>query len=285
MSASAHHDAVNPTGPQAASLSASIASGQAASDQVTTRPALTRRQSLLSLEKVYDCVLELEQMKRTQPQMMHYVSVAPEGAADLEAVKDALEDSKARYERAGKELWDATQAGQPLGISTPHPFVSLLAPAKGKKLLPRILRHTTADQTLTIFLLMLATFDSLDVVQQAPLLDLPKPATNAATPLAAAATPHAKERAEAEHSSDLFLNTVAPAFINFLSKQPLKVMAGLLGVFLDQNDLPRAARSRAGVALLTSFLSRAHLLKKMSGGSEDEADSEMAPDEEALGRW
>lgn len=266
VSPSSHSDAVNATGPEAATLSEAIAAG--AGGQTQTRAALTRRQALLALEQIYSCVLELEQIKRTQPQMAHYVSIAPESATDLDAVKQALQDGQGRYEELTKKLWEASKVGQPLEISNPHPFVSLLAPPKGKKLLPRILRHTSPDQTLTIFLLILATFQTLDVVQNARILDLPKPADPFSV--------EARSRQDVEFNSDSFLATIAPAFINHLSKQPLRVVAGLLGVMLDRNDMLAVGQSRAGIAILTAFLSRAHILKKLAGSAEAGEDQSKA---------
>lgn len=281
VSLSNQQEAVGATGPEAATLSDAIAGG---AGQTGTRTALTRRQALLALEQIYNCVLELEQIKRTQPQMAHYVSIAPETASDIDAVKQALEESKVRYEDLRAKLWELSKVNQPLEISNPHPFVSLLAPPKGKKLLPRILRHTSPDQTLTIFLLILATFQTLDVIQNAPILDLPKPADSFSV--------EARSRNDIEFNTDTFLATVAPAFINHLAKQPLRVVAGLLGVMLERNDMVVVGKSRAGIAFLTAFLSRAHILKRLATtaseiGEEAAKDpSEVSPPTEGdIAHW
>lgn len=273
VSPSEHHEAVNATGPEAALLSKSIAAG---GSRTGTGAALTHRQALLALEKVYTHVLDLEQIKRTQPQMASYVTVAPADATDLEDVKQLLADSQTRYEEVSKMLWDSTKVSEPLDVSNPHPFISIMNPSKGKRILPRVLRHTTSDQTLTVFLLFLATFSTIDVVQQAPLLDQPRPG-DSTSPL------HA-QRADLETSLDAFINNIAKSFSDHLAKQQLRVVAGLLGVFIERNDIVLVAKSPAGLTFLTHFLTRGQDLKKLAG-TEDPELKKDEPDQAQLDHW
>ena len=81
----------------------------------TSKAALSRRESLAILERLYHIVLQLEQMRR-------------EPAATDSAAQKQLADT----------LWEELRVLEPLGISDPHPFVSLLNHVKGKRLIPRV---------------------------------------------------------------------------------------------------------------------------------------------------
>lgn len=120
-------------------------------------------------------------------------------------------------------------------ISFPHPFISLLTPTKGKRLLPRLLRHLSPSQTLTIFTLLLACFTQLDVVWNAP------------PPL----PPHTKDEERREKETDVFLGAVVPAFLSVLDRCELRMVAGMVGLVAERCDVLALARTR--VRLDSSF--------------------------------
>lgn len=112
--------------------------------------------------------------------------------------------------------------------SDPHPFISLLTPTKGKRLFPRLLRHLTSAQVLTVFTLLLACFSQVDVVRYAP---HPVP-------------PHSKDDEAKEKETDLFLGAIIPAFLGVLDRCELKIVAGMLGLIVSRCDVPRMSRTR-----------------------------------------
>lgn len=75
----------------------------------TQKPALTQRQVLLALEKLYSLVLEMEQVKRLQTGLTVAASNDP-------SVNAELEENRARYTQLGQELWQTLCATEPLDI-------------------------------------------------------------------------------------------------------------------------------------------------------------------------
>lgn len=124
---------------------------------------------------------------------------------------------------------------------------------------------------------MVATFHQIDVVQRAPLLDresfLNKPAQAIS-----------RVTKDLESETDLFLSTIIPAFLATLGKQPLRIVGGLLGLFLERNDLPKLAQTKPGIAFLTLFMSRAELLKQNVQAGEG-APEVPAPSEQEVQHW
>ena len=59
----------------------------------------------------------------------------------------------------------------PFASSNPHPFVSIITPIKGKKILPRVARLFDNTRMRILLTLIVVCFSQLDVVQQAPRLD------------------------------------------------------------------------------------------------------------------
>ncbi|GAA95585.1 uncharacterized protein L969DRAFT_92717 [Mixia osmundae IAM 14324] len=215
------------------------------------KPNLTRHEALLALEKIYDSVLELEQLRRVQPRPLQQ-----------EGPDENMTRWETDYSASVARMWKLLRVNDPLGASAQHPFVTLLGPTKGKRVLPRILRHLDAQQGLTLVTLLIATFETLDVVRDAALVDSSGPG-----------------REEAEAQTELFLGAVLPFVMTVIAKAPLRVVTGMTGLLLDRNDLLRLARTKPGIAFLTLFLSRAETLKQSVGSEEG------APGEDEISRW
>ncbi|EEB88417.1 hypothetical protein MPER_13761, partial [Moniliophthora perniciosa FA553] len=113
--------------------------------------------------------------------------------------------------------------------SDPHPFISILSVAKGKKLLPRLTRHLDNQRMLTLLTLLIACFSQLDVVVDAPLLDAPEE------------TP---DRSEVERQTQAFLSGVIQSILPVIAKGSLRLVSGLLGLLLDRNDVVAIAKTR-----------------------------------------
>ncbi|CAH7665743.1 topoisomerase II-associated protein PAT1 [Phakopsora pachyrhizi] len=244
------------------------------SSSPAAQPVMTRLQVLMSLERVYTTVLEVEQLRRTQPALISAVSA-------METPNDALADWEAQYEAQKEALWKQLRVLDPLGQSNPHAFVSLISVAKGKRVLPRVIRLFTHVQSLQVLTLLVATFETLDVVRDAPLLDLPSDPQ-----LAESYPKNRRTRNDIELETDLFMNCVVAPMMSIINGVPLDLVTGLVSLLMDRNDLMFVARSRPGIAFLTLFLSRAELLKSASPiESNDQLKGQMSPSQDALANW
>lgn len=136
-----------------------------------------------------------------------------------------------RYKNEVSKLWDDLQVLVPLETSDPHPFVSLMTPAKGKKILPRIARHLSSQQMLTLICLIVACFSQFDVVKNAPVLDLQQD------------TP---ERREVNRQTQLFLSTVLQSILPVIATANLRLIGGMLGLLMEHCDMLVVVGSRVG---------------------------------------
>lgn len=102
-------------------------------------------------------------------------------------------------------------------------------PIKGKKILPRILRFFDTSQNLTIVTLMVACFSQLDVIRNSAILD------------------HLEDtptRKEAILQSDTFIHATEMQYVLPVSaKCGLRIVSGLLGLFLERNDVVAMAQT------------------------------------------
>lgn len=213
------------------------------------RDPLTKHQVLRILEKLYDLVLQLEQLRRNAPPAPPS-QVDPQDEQAVEA-KRAFDSHQLQVASVTSTLWTELRVLEPLEISDPHPFVSLLSSAKGKRLLPRALRHLSAEQTLTALTMVVASFESLDVVRNGPLLD---DLSDDPSKIEA--------RRDAERQSETFATTIVPSMMQMASTAPMRIVSGMLALFVERNDPVRVSQTRPGVAFLTIFLSRAETLKQ-----------------------
>ncbi|OSD05523.1 hypothetical protein PYCCODRAFT_1362112 [Trametes coccinea BRFM310] len=216
------------------------------------RDPLTHREALVKLEQLYDLVLDLEQRRRDQP--------SPEEVEEFEQwyVYETQECSALI-----DQLFEQLMVSVPLEISTPHPFISLITPIKGKKLLPRVARLLDNDRMQILLTLLVACFSQLDVVLQAPLLDTLE---------------ETREVKDLESQTQAFLGSVVQSILPVIAKAQMRLVTGLFGLLLDRNDIVAIARTRPGIALLTLFLSRAEvILQNVANGSE--VDETPTPDE------
>ncbi len=200
------------------------------------RDPLTKHEVLRILEKLYDLVLQLEQLRRNAP---------PAPPAEVDPQDDAASAAKAAFDAHQAEqalvtntLWTELRVLEPLEISDPHPFVSLLSSAKGKRLLPRALRHLSSEQTLTALTMVVASFESLDVVQNGPLLDDLSDDPS-----------KVEARRDAERQSETFATTIVPSMMQMASTAPMRIVSGMLACSssettrLELRKLDRVLRS------------------------------------------
>ncbi|KAJ7043466.1 topoisomerase II-associated protein PAT1 [Mycena alexandri] len=210
---------------------------------VVRKDPLTHRQVLTALEAMYDLVLKVEHLRREQP--------PPEE-------EEASQQWQKEYDDLVELLWEGLKVMVPLETSNPHPFVSLLSPSKGKKLLPRLTRHIGSSRMLTLMTLLVACFTQLDVVKQAPLLD---------------SLDESDERTEADRQTQAFLGSVLQSILPIVANLELHVVTALLGLLIDRSqDIAAVAKTKPGLALLTLFLSRVEVIKQGWGQGVEPVD-------------
>ncbi|KAI0352379.1 hypothetical protein OH77DRAFT_1409256 [Trametes cingulata] len=219
--------------------------GNAATGLIRREP-LTHREALVKLEQLYDLVLDLEQRRRDQP--------PPEEVEEFEHWFVLTQECSALID----QLFDKLMVSAPLETCKPHPFVSLITPIKGKKLLPRVARLLDNNRMQVVLTLIVACFSQLDVVVHAAELETLE---------------ETRETKDLETQTQAFLSSVVQSVIPVIAKAPLRLVHGLLGLLLHSNDAVAIARTRVcvqpGIALLTLFLSRAEVvLQNLATGSE-----------------
>ncbi|VDB87996.1 unnamed protein product [Peniophora sp. CBMAI 1063] len=215
---------------------------------------LTKKEALAILENMYDLVLRLEQLRREQP---------PPDDEDFEMVGMW----NAQYNESVQQLWDGMRVMVPLETSDPHPFIALLTPAKGKKLLPRISRHLSSQQMLTVLTLLVACFAQMDVVAQAPILDHPGDTF---------------EQRDLERQTQTFLGSVVQSVLPVVAKAGLRLVSGLLGLLLERTNIIAISQTRPGLAFLTLFLSRVEVIKQSMSSATDVSE---LPSQEETEQW
>ncbi|KAF9290981.1 hypothetical protein BGZ68_005568 [Mortierella alpina] len=168
---------------------------------------------------------------------------------------EAIRRWNEEYAIIARKMWNELRITVPIGIVHPHPFISILNYSKGKKVIPRVLRHLLPEQTLTLLTMLVANFESLNVCKSEVYAD-----------------------AQANQEIELFMNTIVPPLLGFVSEAPFRIVVGLLALFIERNNMVWVARSKPGLAFLTLFLSRAEILKQGQGNYP-------IPDEREINQW
>lgn len=117
-------------------------------------------------------------------------------------------------------------------LSNPHPFVSLITPIKGKKLLPRVARLLDNQRMQIILTLIVACFSQLDVIVQAPLLDTLE---------------ETREVLDLEGQTQAFLSSVVQSILPVIAKAQMRLITGLFGLLLESNNVIAVARTRVRI--------------------------------------
>ncbi|KAG0197863.1 hypothetical protein BGX28_008639 [Mortierella sp. GBA30] len=211
-------------------------------------PVSTKSHTVLGwIENVYTYVLALEQKRRQQP--------PPPRVGEEEIAGEAIRRWNEEYGVIARKMWNELRITVPIGIVHPHPFISILNYSKGKKVIPRVLRHLLPEQTLTLLTMLVANFESLNVCKSEVYADV-----------------------QGNQEIELFMNTIVPPLLGFVSEAPFRIVVGLLALFIERNNMVWVARSKPGLAFLTLFLSRAEILKQGQGNYP-------IPDEREINQW
>ncbi|KAJ4301674.1 DNA topoisomerase 2-associated protein pat1 [Kalmusia sp. IMI 367209] len=197
-----------------------------------------RKQTLRNIEAIYMTLMRIEDVDRAVPPPIREDS-------SPEAIQAHME-WRSTIELLRKELWQNLKIMEPINpqSSTPHPFISILSHAKGKKAIQRIFPHIDEQERITVVTMIVVHLDQLSVVSHA------------------IATPEEPLSPAMREEVDLFLGTVLPPLFAHVSESPLNIIIGLLGLVLDRTNMHVVARSKVGMSLLTILISRAELLKQ-----------------------
>lgn len=206
---------------------------------VVKKDPLTYKESLRILEHLYELTMHIDSHRRTIP-------------AETDVTMTAIWQNKDN--ELVEELWDGWKVMVTLETSKPHPFISLLVPPKGKKLLSRDAQILGQKRMLTMFTLLVACFSQLDVVSDATIIY------------------------DTSEATDTFLATVMHTMMLVVAKIPLTPISGLLELLMRRNDIMTICHTRPLIALLTIFLSRVEDLKQTSDPAE-------APSQDELDKW
>lgn len=209
--------------------------------QGSTSSGYNRKTTLQDAEKVYDTLMKLEDHNRAIPG-----PVSDEGNTDLIQAHAAwLEESQKLNEKLWRELKIHEPA--PAGAAI-HPFVAMLETAKGKKMVPRVFRHTNLEQRTTILTMIIVNLDKLDVVRRGSVTD-----------------GFVDLDAKLREAIELFSIAVVNTLFVFLGELGLNIITGILGLFVSNVNVDLVARTRVGVNILTMVLSRAEILLQSAG--------------------
>ncbi|CAG8813674.1 1515_t:CDS:1, partial [Racocetra fulgida] len=95
----------------------------------------------------------------------------------------------------------------------------ILSVPKGKKVIPRVIRHCLPEQIFNLITILVSNFETLDVCKGA----IWGPQGNV--------SPTMLEEVE------LFMNTVVPPLLQFVAESPLRIVIGLFGLFIERNNI------------------------------------------------
>ncbi|KAG8878839.1 hypothetical protein FRB97_002166 [Tulasnella sp. 331] len=204
------------------------------SDTVTRKAPLTHRQAQIAVESIYDSLLAIEQMNRDAP---------PGDDIESRGIWEGAHTSLV------EEMWSRSMIMVPVETSDPHPFISLLALQKGKRLIPRIIRLLPEAKVTLLLVLFVACFHQMDVVREAHVLDDLQGPTSARW-----------KQVSGETDAALIM---LPSIISVLGTASLRLLTGLLNIMMGNGLLAvlQIVKSQPGILLLTAFMSRVDQLK------------------------
>lgn len=207
------------------------------------------RSLLRLIETIYGTLLEIESLERSRPQS------SPEGQPP--ASDEAMEEWQGKLKEQVDKLWEELQvvAASDPNSNEVHPFIAILSHDKGKKLVPRIFRHISQKQHLTILTRVIAHIDTLDVVKGGAYVD------------GQDLKPKMKE------SIDLFSQTVLPPLVHLISESSFDVVIGLLDILLNSSNAVLVGSTKIGLAFLTVLISRAELISQQDEVAPEELEN------------
>lgn len=200
-----------------------------------------KRGILRAIENVYIVLLRLEAAERTQPE---------------DDLSDEFQVWKGEKDALVTQLWRELQITAPIDQAdgSLHPFIAMLSHAKCKKAIPRVFRHISAEQRLTILTMIMAHIGDLDVVKNGHY-----------------SGEESNLPAKSREAIEVFSQTVLPPLVQYISEAEYGVIVGLLELMMDRNDTAAVVKTKVGSAFVTVLISRAELINQEgSVSAEDE---------------
>ena len=206
-----------------------------------------KRIILKDIESIYTLLMKIEDESRKEPP-------PPISEASPEEIEKHMEWRQG-MQQLNEDLWLSMKVLEPIDptLQSPHPFVAILSYPKGKKAIPRVFRHLSSEQRVTMLTMIVIHLDILDVIRLGQL----QPGE---TQLPAAS----------REAIELFSAVVTPSLFMYVSEAPLFNVIGLLGLILDRVHVQAVARTRVGLSILTMLTSRATLVKEANATDETE---------------
>ena len=206
-----------------------------------------RKSTLRNIEAIYTTLMKIEDEARNEPP-------PPTEEVDAATIQHHMEWRHGMKE-LNEKLWRELKVldSNDHGSAASHPFISILSYPKGKKAIPRVFRHMSSEQRVTMLTMIVINLDILDVVRDGQL-------RHGETQLPAAA----------REAIDLFSAAVTPSLFAYVSEAPLFHVIGLLGLINDRVNVQSVARTRVGLSILTMLTSRATLVREAGGTEEQE---------------
>lgn len=208
----------------------------------------SRRTILKNIEAIYSALMKIEDEARKEPSLPRGEEPEPEVIEQHMAWRSGMQ-------RLNERLWSAMKVWEPIdpGSNLPHPFIAILSYSKGKKVIPRVFRHMSSEQRITILTMIVIHLDILDVVRLGQL----QPGETQ-LPLAS------------REAIDIFSAAVTPSLFGYVSEAPLNNVMGLLGLIIDRVNVQAIAKTRVGLSILTMLTSRATLIREAGATNEEQ---------------
>ncbi|KAL8713029.1 MAG: hypothetical protein Q9220_002889 [cf. Caloplaca sp. 1 TL-2023] len=206
-----------------------------------------RKMVLKNIENVYAALMKMEDHERRLP--------PPVSDDSEQLLAEQNVGWRATMEDLRQQLWSDLKVLEPIVPESPvlHPFIAFLSYPKGKKAIPRVFRQIDQEQRLTILTIIFVHLNVLDVIR----LVQPQPG---------GIQPSASTREEVE----LFCQAVMPSLFAYINEAPLQIVTALLALILDQSNMQVVARSKVGLGILTTLISRAELVKQAEEANDAE---------------
>ncbi|KAL8949645.1 MAG: hypothetical protein Q9222_004270 [Ikaeria aurantiellina] len=206
-----------------------------------------RKMVLKNIENVYAALMRMEDHERRLP--------PPVSDESEQALTEQHTEWRTIMQDLRQQLWSDLKVLDPIVPESPvlHPFIAFLSYPKGKKAIPRVFRQIDQEQRLTILTIIFIHLNVLDVVR----LVQPQPG---------GIQPSASAREEVE----LFCQAVMPSLFAYINEAPLQIIMALLALILDQSNMQFIARSKVGLGILTTLISRAELIKQAEEANDEE---------------
>ncbi|KAL9103138.1 MAG: hypothetical protein Q9163_001782 [Psora crenata] len=209
--------------------------------------AVDRKTILKNVEAVYASLMNIEDHDRRIPHQ-------PLNDHDPASAEPYVQ-WRHTFKELNRKLWFDLKVMEPIMPESAllHPFIAFLSYPKGKKAIPRVFNHLDQEQRLTILTMIMIQLDTLDVTRSAEV----QSATTQASIIA-------------REQVDLFLQTVMPSLLSNVTEASLSVIIGLVGLVIDQVNVPAIARSQVGLEMLTMLLSQAEIIRKADATNDHE---------------